>query len=95
MGKYDIEIERNFIYLGSEKTSENKEAVENTCEINICCTKQQCSYKQLKTLSEPVLERKILWMIYGPVKELKGLVITMPVPLYGTDTWSLKAHQSS
>ena len=78
MGDHNIEVVRNFIYLGSEVTSDNNTSVEIKRRIVLA---SRCLYSLNRLLRSKQLSRKTKVKIYHQ--------LILPVLLYGSESWSL------
>lgn len=79
MGDYNFEVVRNFIYLGTEVTSDNNITTEVKRRIVLA---NRCLYGLSKLLRSKQLSRKTKVRLYHQ--------LILPVLLYGAESWNLK-----
>jgi len=79
IGPYNIEVVKNFVYLGSEITSKNDVSAEVSRRIVMA---NRCLGGLRKLLRSKHLSRKTKIQLYHQ--------LIQPVLLYGAETWSLK-----
>ena len=78
MDSHNIEVVRNFIYLGSEVTSDNNTSVEMKRRIVL-------AYRRLYSLNRLLRSKQL------SRKTMVRLYLVLPVLLYGSESWSLTA----
>lgn len=79
IGNYDFEVVSNFIYLGTEVTSDNNITSEVKRRIMLA---NRCLYGLSKLMRSKLLSRKTKVRLYHQ--------LIMPVLLYGSESWALK-----
>ena len=78
MGNYNFEVVKNFVYLGTEVTSDNNTKVEVKRRIQLA---NRCLFGLSKLLRSKYLSRKTKVKLYHQ--------LVLPVLLYGAENWNL------
>lgn len=81
IGGYDLEVVKNFIYLGSEVTSDNNTSVEVKRRIVLA---NRCLFSLNRLFRSTQLSRKTKIKLYNE--------LVLPVLLYGAECWNLTSE---